>query len=183
MCVFSPGWRVPFWKTSGRKTNYLITTALPLKPLIEIEGNLTRSKISMSSTKFVFFGPIRRQKWLPWLIPQKGGTLYSGARYVALWASCLANSPENFSRIFEATGSHVWDMLFLHYFIQIVGMSMTDKILQFFSQWFSSKILQFFGGNRFTCMIQGGAKIGQWGVPSPKDCFFRLEDYSDKTNA
>ena len=44
----------------------------------------------------------------------------------------LANSPENFSRIFEATGSHVWDMLFLHYFIQIVGMSMTDKILQFF---------------------------------------------------
>ena len=24
----------------------------------------------------------------PWPIPQKGGTLYSGARYVALWASC-----------------------------------------------------------------------------------------------
>ena len=59
-----------------------------LKPLIEIERNLTGSKISMSSTKFVFFGPIRKQKWPPWLIPQKGGTLYSGARYVALWASC-----------------------------------------------------------------------------------------------
>ena len=28
VCVFSPGWRVPFWKTSGRKTNNLITTAL-----------------------------------------------------------------------------------------------------------------------------------------------------------
>ena len=29
---------------------------------------------------------------------------------------------------------------------------------------------------------QVGAKIGQWGVPSPKDCFFRLEGYSDKAN-
>ena len=41
------------------------------------------------NTKFVFFGPIRKQKWPPWLIPQKGGTLYSGARYEALWASCF----------------------------------------------------------------------------------------------
>ena len=31
--------------------------------------------------------------------------------------------------------------------------------------------------------IQGGAKIGQWGVPSPKDFFFRLEGYSNKPNA
>ena len=29
--------------------------------------------------------------------------------------------------------------------------------------------------------IQGGAKIGQSGHPSPKDCFFRLEGYSDKS--
>ena len=36
-----------------------------------------------------FFGPIIKQKWPPWLIPQKGGTLYLGARYVALWASCF----------------------------------------------------------------------------------------------
>ena len=35
-----------------------------------------------------FFGPIRKQKWPPWLTPKKGGTLYSGARYVALWAYC-----------------------------------------------------------------------------------------------
>ena len=52
----------------------------PLKPLNGIQRNLTGSKISMSFTKFVFFGPIRKQKWPPWLIPQKGGTLYSGAR-------------------------------------------------------------------------------------------------------
>ena len=54
----------------------------PLKPLNGIQRNLT------SSTKFVFFGQISKQKWPPWPIPQKGGTLYSGARYVALWASC-----------------------------------------------------------------------------------------------
>ena len=30
----------------------------------------------------------RKNKMPPWPIRQKGGTLYSGARYVALWASC-----------------------------------------------------------------------------------------------
>ena len=53
--------------------------------------NLTGSKISTSSTKFVFFRLMSKQKFPPWLICQKGGTLYSGARYVALWASCLTN--------------------------------------------------------------------------------------------
>ena len=48
-----------------------------------------RLLLSMSSTKFVFFGPISRQKCPPWPISQRGGTLYSGARYVALWASCF----------------------------------------------------------------------------------------------
>ena len=38
----------------------------------------------------VFFRAISYQKWRPWPpIPQKVGTLYSGARYVALWVSCL----------------------------------------------------------------------------------------------
>ena len=61
----------------------------PLKPLNGIQRILTGSKISTPSTKFVFFWPISKQKCPPWPIPQKGGTLYSGARYVALWASCL----------------------------------------------------------------------------------------------
>ena len=37
-----------------------------LKPLKGIQQNLTGSKISMSSTKFVFFGPIRKTRWPPW---------------------------------------------------------------------------------------------------------------------
>ena len=61
----------------------------PLKPQNRIQRNLTGSKISMSSTKFVFFGPISKQKCPSWPISQRGGTLYSGARYVALWASCF----------------------------------------------------------------------------------------------
>ena len=38
----------------------------PLKPLNGIQRNLTGSKVSMSSTKFVFFGPIGRTRWPPW---------------------------------------------------------------------------------------------------------------------
>ena len=37
-----------------------------LKPLNGIQRNLTGSKISTSSTKIVFFGPIRITRWLPW---------------------------------------------------------------------------------------------------------------------
>ena len=35
----------------------------PLKPLNRIQRNLTGSKISTSSTKFVFFGPIGKTRW------------------------------------------------------------------------------------------------------------------------
>ena len=67
------------------------STSLP-KRLNRIQWNLTGSEISTSSTKFVFFGLIGKTRWLLWPIPQKGCTLYSGARYVALWASCSFKS-------------------------------------------------------------------------------------------
>ena len=130
-------------KQDGRPDLWLAETfsTSSLKPLNLIQRNLTGSKISTSSTKFVFFGlmektrwpywrligwdmfdffsetaernsmkldrkqdlnvlyqvcvfsPMSKQKLPPWLICQKGGTLYSGARYVALWASCLNPCP------------------------------------------------------------------------------------------
>ena len=38
----------------------------PLKPMNIIQRNLTGSKISTSSTKFVFLGPIGKTRWSPW---------------------------------------------------------------------------------------------------------------------
>ena len=47
----------------------------------------------------VFFRPMSKLKFPPWLICQKGGTLYSGARYVALWACILFKMPYSFTCI------------------------------------------------------------------------------------
>ena len=55
-------------KQDGRPGLWLAKTfsTSPLKPLNRIQGNLTGSKISTPSTKFVFFGPIGKTKWPPW---------------------------------------------------------------------------------------------------------------------
>ena len=55
-------------KQDGRPGLWLAETfsTYPLKTLNRIQRNLTGSKISTSSTKFVFFGPIRKTRWLPW---------------------------------------------------------------------------------------------------------------------
>ena len=55
-------------KQDGRPGLWLAKTfsTSPLKPLIGIERNLTGSKISTSSTKFMFFGPIGKTRWPPW---------------------------------------------------------------------------------------------------------------------
>ena len=54
-------------KQNGRPGLWLAETFLtsPLKPLNGIQWNLTGSKISTSSTKFVFFGPIGKTRWPP----------------------------------------------------------------------------------------------------------------------
>ena len=55
-------------KQDGRPGLWLAETfsTSPLKPLNGIQRNLTGSKISRSSTKFVFFGPIGKTRWPPW---------------------------------------------------------------------------------------------------------------------
>ena len=55
-------------KQDGRPGLWLAETFLtsPLKPLNGIRWNLTGSKISTSSTKFVFFGPIGKTRLPPW---------------------------------------------------------------------------------------------------------------------
>ena len=54
-------------KQDGRHGLWLAETfsTSPLKLLNGIQRNLTGSKISKSSTKFVFFGPIGKTRWLP----------------------------------------------------------------------------------------------------------------------
>ena len=57
-----------------------------------IQLNFTESKILMYLTnKMCDFQVDRKPRWLSCSIRQQGGTLYSGARYVALWAPCYTN--------------------------------------------------------------------------------------------
>ena len=55
-------------KQDGRRGLWLAETfsTSPLKPLNGIQRNLTGSKISTSSTKFVFFGSIGKTRWPSW---------------------------------------------------------------------------------------------------------------------
>ena len=52
----------------GRPDLWLVETfsISSLKPLNGIQRNMTGSKISMSSTKFVFFGSLGKRRWPPW---------------------------------------------------------------------------------------------------------------------
>ena len=85
-------------KTGGRPGLWLVETlsTSPMKPLNGIQSNFTVSKISTSPTKFVFVGPTSKQKWSRFSISKKYGTLYSGARYWALWVSCWNHLSHSF---------------------------------------------------------------------------------------
>ena len=82
VCVFWADRKNKMAAPSSDWLGHFLTS--PLKPFMGIPRNLTGSKISMCSTKFVFFGPIGKTR-----CGNECGTLFSDARYVALWASCL----------------------------------------------------------------------------------------------
>ena len=92
-------------KQDGRPGLWLAETfwTSPLKLLYRIQRNLTRRKISTSSTNSVCCGPIGKQDGRPGQSVKKGGTLYSGARYVALWASCFIHQAKD-----KNLGRHLW---------------------------------------------------------------------------
>ena len=111
----------------------------PLKPLNGIQRNLTGSKILTYSTKFVFFGPISKQKCQPWPIPQKGGTLYSGAWYVALWASCCWTELKYFYNavsMYPSLKKSYFTRKLLHYFqvLQSIFSNFLHSFLSHFEQ-------------------------------------------------
>ena len=53
-------------KMAALASDWLRCFRLLLKALNRIQRNVTGSKILTYSTKFVFFGPIRKTRWPPW---------------------------------------------------------------------------------------------------------------------
>ena len=75
------GW----WKKQDASSGLWLaeTFSTSLKPLNGIRRNLTGSKISTSSTKFVFNGPIGKTRWPPW--PLIGWDIFDFSSETAEW--------------------------------------------------------------------------------------------------
>ena len=71
----------------------------PLKPLNGIQRNLTGSKISMSYTKFVFFGPIWKTRWLPW--PLIGWHIFDFVSETAEWNSTKLDRKQDLNVLYQ----------------------------------------------------------------------------------
>ena len=64
VCVFRADRKNKMAALASDWLRHILTS--PLKPLNGIQRNLTGSKISTPSTKFVFLGPIGKTRWLSW---------------------------------------------------------------------------------------------------------------------
>ena len=71
----------------------------PLKPLNGIQRNLTGSKISTSSTKFVFFRPIRKTRWPPW--PLIGWDIFDFSSETAEWNSTKLDRKQDLNVLYQ----------------------------------------------------------------------------------
>ena len=88
-------------KQDGRPGLWLAETfsTSPLKPLTRIQQNLTGSKISTSSTKIVFFGPIRKTRWPPW--PLIGWDIFDFSTETAEWNSTKLDRKQDLNVLYQ----------------------------------------------------------------------------------
>ena len=88
-------------KQDGRPGLWLAETfsTSPLKLLNGIQRNLTGSKILMSSTKFVFFGPIGKTWWLPW--PLIGWNIFDFFYEIAEQNSTKLNWKQDLNALYQ----------------------------------------------------------------------------------
>ena len=88
-------------KQDGRPGHWLAETfsTSSLKPLIRIQRNLTGSKTSTSSTKFVFLGPIRKTRWPPW--PLIGWNIFNFFSETAEWNSTKLDRKQDLNFLYQ----------------------------------------------------------------------------------
>ena len=86
MAALASDWRRPF-------------STSPLKPLSRIQRNLTGSKISTTSTKFVFFGPIGKTRWPPW--PLIGWDIFDFSSVTAKWNSMKLDRKQDLNVLYQ----------------------------------------------------------------------------------
>ena len=88
-------------KQDGRPGLWLAETfsTCPLKPLNRIQRNLTESKISTPSTKFVFFGPIGKTRWPPW--PLIGWDIFDFSSETAEWNSTKLDRKQDLKALYK----------------------------------------------------------------------------------
>ena len=88
-------------KQDGRPGLWLAETfsTSPLQMLNEIQRNLTGSKILMPSTKFVFFGPIRKTRWPPW--PLIGWDIFDFSSATTEWNSTKLDRKRDLNALYQ----------------------------------------------------------------------------------
>ena len=73
-----------------------------VKPLSRIQRNFTRSKISTSSTKFVFFGSIEKTRLLPWSLI--GWDIFNLSSQISEWNSTKIDRKQDLNVLFQVCG-------------------------------------------------------------------------------
>ena len=164
----------------------------PLKPLNRIQRNLTGSKISTPSLKFVFFGPIRKTKWPPW--PLIGWDIFDFSSETAEPNSTKFKRKQDLEALYQvcvfradrknkmATPASDW----LRHF----WLLCRNRWTEFNESWQEARsqrplpMFVFFGPiGKTRWPPPGQGKNRSQGSPSWKKLFFSPEGYSNKPNA